>query len=117
MAGGAGGSNVAGPGGAGIQVRGGIPGINSYGGGGGGGYFGGGGGGYNESHTMGGGGGGSGFVGGAGVSSAYTLPGDHVNPAGMSDDHYATGIGVGGITNGQAIPLFGGNGRVVIFPN
>jgi hypothetical protein len=94
-----------------------VPSSNAYGGGGGGGWFGGGGGGYNESHTMGGGGGGSGYTSGPGVSNAFTLTGDRVEPAGMWDIHYATGVGVGGITNEQQIPLQGGHGRVVIIPN
>lgn len=117
MAGGAGGSNVSGPGGAGLQFKGGTPGSNAYGGGGGGGWYGGGGGGYNESNTMGGGGGGSGYIGGAGVSNGRMEVGDRANPGGSLDPDYVPGIGVGGITNQTAIPLYGGNGMVVIIPN
>ncbi len=104
---------------AGTQFQGGHAGPTSqgYGGGGGGGWFGGGGGGYIESNTMAGGGGGSGYIGGAGVSNAFTISGHYTQPPQIWDINYATGIGVGGLTITTSAAGAGGNGRVVIIPN
>jgi hypothetical protein len=106
---------VTGNGTAGTQYTGGNPGSNAYGGGGGGGWYGGGGGGYSESNTMAGAGGGSGYIGGTGVSNAYTLQGNYLQPPKTDDINYATGIGLGGFTQTTSTPLTGGNGRVVIY--
>ena len=116
-AGGAGCTACTGNGTAGAQFAGGNPGSNAYGGGGGGGWYGGGGGGYTESNTMAGGGGGSGYIGGAGVSNAFTVTGNYIQPPQMWDVNYATGVGVGGLTITTSTPLTGGNGRVVIIQN
>ncbi len=117
IAGGSGSTACTNNGFAGSQYLGGLNASQAYGGSGGGGWYGGGGGGYLESNTMAGGGGGSGYISGAGVSSAFTMQGDYMQPPKMDDVNYAAGIGYGGFSRLTSVPLQGGHGRVVIIQN